>query len=102
MKTVVITLPDSKDRYELFKKTNKNKVYPEVFDQCFVGRDLDYESLKKLGFDTDHNWIDPILKTPLTSGEIGCFLSHYHIWNECCIFSAIFHILKILESALKI
>ena len=83
MKTVVITLPDSKDRYELFKKTNKNKVYPEVFDQCFVGRDLDYAALKKLRFDTDHNWIDPILKTPLTSGEVGCFLSHYHVWREC-------------------
>ena len=83
MKTVVITLPDSKDRYELFKKTNKNKVYPEVFDKCFVGRDLDYAQLKKLRFDTDHNWIDPILKTPLTSGEVGCFLSHYHVWREC-------------------
>ncbi len=83
MKTVVITLPDSKDRYELFKKTNKNKVYPEVFDKCFVGRDLDYAALKKLRFDTDHNWIDPILKTPLTSGEVGCFLSHYHVWREC-------------------
>ena len=83
MKTVVITLPDSKDRYELFKKTNKNKVYPEVFDKCFVGKDLDYSQLKKLRFDTDHNWIDPILKTPLTSGEVGCFLSHYHVWREC-------------------
>ena len=83
MKTVVITLPDSKDRYELFKKTNKNKVYPEVFDKCFVGKDLDYAQLKKLRFDTDHNWIDPILKTPLTSGEVGCFLSHYHVWREC-------------------
>ena len=34
-------------------------------------------------YDTDHNWIDPILNTPITRGEVGCFLSHYALWKKC-------------------
>ena len=53
---------------------------------CFKaveGYKVGYEKLLSQGFDTDHNWIDPILKTPLTKGEVGCFLSHWHLWNKC-------------------
>ena len=31
----------------------------------------------------DSDWIDPILKTPLTKGEVGCFLSHWRLWEKC-------------------
>ena len=81
MKTIVINLPDRKDRMTTFKKNNPNLEY-EVFS-AVEGYKIDYAKLLSEGFDTDHNWIDPILNTPLTKGEVGCFLSHWHIWNKC-------------------
>ena len=47
------------------------------------GYDVSYSDLLKTGFDVDHNWIDPILNTPLTKGEVGCFLSHWKAWKQC-------------------
>ena len=35
------------------------------------------------GFDTNKNWIDPINKTHISQGEVGCFLSHYLLWKKC-------------------
>ena len=81
MKTIVINLPDRKDRMTTFNKNNPNLEY-EVFS-AVEGYKIDYAKLLSEGFDTDHNWIDPILNTPLTKGEVGCFLSHWHIWNKC-------------------
>ena len=81
MKTIVINLPDRKDRMIAFKKNNPNLEY-EVFS-AVEGYKIDYAKLLSEGFDTDHNWIDPILNTPLTKGEVGCFLSHWHIWCKC-------------------
>ena len=81
MKTIVINLPDRKDRMTTFNKNNTNLDY-EVFS-AVEGYKIDYAKLQSQGFDTNHNWIDPILKTPLTKGEVGCFLSHWHIWNKC-------------------
>ena len=54
----------------------------EVFS-AFDGASLTYERLLKAGFDTDKNWRDPILKRVLTWGEVGCFLSHYALWEKC-------------------
>ena len=81
MKTLVINLPDRKDRMQSFNANNPNLEY-ERFN-AVEGYKIGYEKLLSQGFDTDHNWIDPILKTPLTKGEVGCFLSHWHIWNKC-------------------
>ena len=78
MKTIVINLPDRKDRMSTFNKNNPNLEY-EVFS-AVEGYKIDYAKLQSEGFDTNHNWIDPILNTPLTKGEVGCFLSHWHIW----------------------
>ena len=81
MKTIVINLPDRKDRMQTFNANNPNLEY-EVFS-AVEGYKINYAKLLSEGFDTDHNWIDPILNTPLTKGEVGCFLSHWHIWNKC-------------------
>ena len=81
MKTLVINLPDRKDRMQSFNANNPNLEY-ETF-KAVEGNKIGYEKLLSQGFDTNHDWIDPILKTPLTKGEVGCFLSHWHIWCKC-------------------
>ena len=85
MKTYVINLPNRTERMNTFELLNapylKNTQY-ERFD-AIDGKKITYDELKKLGYDTDSNWIDPILKTRLTSGEVGCFLSHYNLWKKC-------------------
>ena len=77
MKTLVINLSHRKDRLDKFKQNNADFISYDVI-KAVDGYDVSYEDLLKKGFDVDHNWIDPILKTPLAKGEVGCFLSH---WN---------------------
>ena len=81
MKTVVINLPTRKDRLASFNTNNPNLPY-ELF-RAVDGYKISYNKLLEQGFDTNHDWIDPLLNTPLTKGEVGCFLSHWHIWNKC-------------------
>ena len=81
MKTVVINLPNRKDRLASFNTNNPNLPY-ELF-RAVDGYKISYNKLVESGFDTNHDWIDPLLNTPLTKGEVGCFLSHWHIWNKC-------------------
>ena len=65
MKTVVINLEDRKDRLEAFKKNNLKYISYERFN-AVNGYDIDYKKLTEDGYDTDHNWIDPILRTTIT------------------------------------
>ncbi len=81
MKTVVINLPTRRDRLASFNTNNPNISY-ELF-RAVDGHKISYNKLLEQGFDTNHDWIDPLLKTPLTKGEVGCFLSHWHIWCKC-------------------
>ena len=81
MKTVVINLDYRKDRYESFQKNNPNLVYERF--PAVDGNKISYSKLLSTGFDVNHTWTDPILHTKLTKGEVGCFLSHWHIWNKC-------------------
>ena len=81
MKRYVINLPERSDRLQLFNETNPNIEY-ELY-QAVNGKNISYDELKRRGFDTDKDWIDPLLKTHLTKGEIGCFLSHYNLWLKC-------------------
>lgn len=46
------------------------------------GRLIDEEYLNKLGIKSLPNYKDPYNDRPLNFGEIGCFLSHYFIWQE--------------------
>ena len=80
MKKFIINLPDRTDRLELFHKTNPN-INAEPFKYVFDGRQIDHDELIKKGFDTNKDWKDPILQTHLTKGEVGCFLSHWYVWQ---------------------
>ena len=82
MKTFVINLPQRADRLSNFKIINDDYISYEVFN-AVDGRTFDYDVLVNMGFDIDHSWIDPILKTKLTKGEVGCFLSHWKLWEKC-------------------
>ena len=81
MKTVVINLKSRTDRLTAFSNAHSHLEY-EVFS-AVDGRRVDYDKLQSLGFDVNHDWIDPLLNTPLTKGEVGCFLSHWEIWKKC-------------------
>ena len=81
MKTLVINLKDRSDRLTLFSKENPNLKF-EVFS-AVDGTKIEYAKLLEQGFDVNHDWIDPIESTPLTKGEVGCFLSHWSIWQKC-------------------
>ena len=81
MKTVVINLKSRTDRLTAFSNAHPNLDY-EVFS-AVDGRRVDYDKLQSLGFDVNHDWIDPLLNTPLTKGEVGCFLSHWEVWKKC-------------------
>ena len=81
MKIVVSNLDYRKDRLQTFNTTNPNLTYERY--SAVNGNSLSYTQLLKDGFDVNHDWIDPLLKTPLTKGEVGCFLSHWNLWNKC-------------------
>jgi len=82
MKTLVINLPKRKDRLTEFKLLNDDYISYELFE-AVDGHEINYDYLLSQGFDIQHDWIDPLLKTKLTKGEVGCFLSHWRIWEEC-------------------
>tara|TARA_B100000575_G_scaffold14041_1_gene10008 strand:- start:1055 stop:2914 length:1860 start_codon:yes stop_codon:yes gene_type:complete len=82
MKTLVINLSHRRDRLDKFKQNNADFISYDVL-KAVDGYKVEYKDLRKMGFDTDHDWIDPILNTPLTKGEIGCFLSHWKAWKQC-------------------
>lgn len=46
------------------------------------GSQLTAERLVELGVEVLPAYADPYHKRPMTMGEIGCFLSHYWVWEE--------------------
>jgi len=80
MKTYVINLERRQDRIEVFNQ--KNQIGYQIF-KAIDGSKIDYKILKQNWFDTDKDWIDPLLGTHLTYGEVGCFISHYLLWVQC-------------------
>ena len=85
MKVKVINLPQREDRRNWFTETNQEALtdFNWEFVDAVEGNGLTYEDLQRMDFDTDKNWRDPLLKRTLTKGEVGCFLSHYKLWEEC-------------------
>lgn len=80
MKTFVINLKRRNDRIKIFNNTNN--IQYEIFE-AIDGSKINHSLLVENWFDTNKNWIDPILNTHLTYGEVGCFLSHYYLWIKC-------------------
>lgn len=81
MRSIVINLAERTDRLNLFKKNNNGKAPQFSLFQAVNGKELTYKKLLEEGFDTDKNWRDPLLNRTLTWGEIGCFLSHFKVWE---------------------
>lgn len=81
MKTLVINLDKRPDRLSFI--TNELQGHGIEFERvAAVDGDLvDLNKLKESGFGLYNDWIDPMLFRGLTSGEIGCALSHIQCWN---------------------
>ncbi|KAI7810654.1 procollagen galactosyltransferase 1 [Triplophysa rosa] len=46
------------------------------------GKALNLSQIQALGIEMLPGYSDPYHGRPLTKGEMGCFLSHYNVWNE--------------------
>lgn len=51
-------------------------------DSFLTPRALNTSQLKALSIEMLPGYRDPYSSRPLTRGEIGCFLSHYSVWQE--------------------
>ncbi|KAF2367071.1 Glycosyl transferase family 25 [Trinorchestia longiramus] len=49
---------------------------------AFDGRNLNESFLSEKNIKAEENYKSKFTKLPLTRGEIGCFLSHYHVWQN--------------------
>ncbi|NDB94421.1 MAG: glycosyltransferase family 25 protein, partial [Euryarchaeota archaeon] len=85
MKVKVINLEWREDRRQQFIENNA-QLLPEVeFVSAYDGSKITHQSLLKDNWDTNKDWRDPILGRVLTKGEIGCFISHYRLWEQCAV-----------------
>ena len=83
MQSYVINLKRQKEKLRLFKERNSKYLPGLKVVEAVDGRKIDHKKLVKMGFDTDKHWRDPILKRTITHGEVGCFLSHFKLWQKC-------------------
>ena len=83
--TYVISLERRQDRRHHFIEKNKDKVLSWSFFDAFdaKGMGLTYSDLNRMGFDTNQTWKDPMDKQHLSVGGIGCFISHFRLWEIC-------------------
>lgn len=68
-------------RLRMKKVLNMQMVDYKLFD-AVDSHSLNTTYLKKLGIDVLPGFVDPYKERSLTRGEIGCFLSHFTIWQE--------------------
>ena len=83
--TYVISLERRQDRRRHFVEKNKDKVLSWSFYDAYdaKGLGLTYNDLKRMGFDTNQTWKDPMDKQHLSVGAVGCFISHFRLWEIC-------------------
>ncbi|KAG8186802.1 hypothetical protein JTE90_020480 [Oedothorax gibbosus] len=56
-------------------------IFPHMLD-AVDGKTLNDTYIQTNGIKMLPEYADPYHKRPLTSGEIGCFLSHYQLWKD--------------------
>jgi GR25 family glycosyltransferase involved in LPS biosynthesis len=76
--TIIIHLEKHKDRMIAMEKKIKKTILTDY--KYFIAIDGEND-LHKYKFKVMENYIDPMKKTPITVGEIGCALSHYFVWK---------------------
>uniref|UniRef100_A0A1I8PJ16 Glycosyl transferase family 25 domain-containing protein n=1 Tax=Stomoxys calcitrans TaxID=35570 RepID=A0A1I8PJ16_STOCA len=71
--------PERREKmFKLFDALNLDVEYFPAVD----GKKLTPEIIQELGINFLPGYEDPYHHRPMTMGEIGCFLSHYHIWQN--------------------
>ncbi|XP_065085939.1 glycosyltransferase 25 family member [Ochlerotatus camptorhynchus] len=68
-------------RNKMFNNFNELGLDVDFFP-AVDGRQLNDEKLQKIGIKFLSGYADPYHNRPMTMGEIGCFLSHYYIWEK--------------------
>ena len=81
MKKYVINLEKRPDRKEHFLQKNQGLENVE-FVTAVDGYEIDGAYLKKHGYKVDQVWRDPFKDRRVTKGEVGCFISHYKLYEE--------------------
>lgn len=82
MKKFVINLKRRQDRLKKFFENNPSLVDTHIFE-AIDGKNLTLDKLHSMDMDTDRNYIYQFRNRKMTKGEIGCFLSHYKVWQIC-------------------
>lgn len=61
------------------------KEIPHHFYKAVDGSELDFGELKKKGYNVSSTWTSPTHyhQKHISPGEVGCYLSHYGIYQEC-------------------
>ncbi|KAG9483365.1 procollagen galactosyltransferase 2 [Eleutherodactylus coqui] len=68
-------------RVRMLRSLYELKIQVKIFD-AVDGKALNASQIKTLNIDVLPGYYDPYSGRTLTRGEIGCFLSHYYVWNE--------------------
>lgn len=75
--TAVINLRRRPQRLQLFAESMGDEPY-----WVFQARD-GVQGMDQKKYMPAADWIDPLEDRPLTEGEVGCFRSHYELWEMC-------------------
>lgn len=78
----VINLERRQDRRERIHSTLDDLGIEYKLFKAIDGSQLDDNYIKSLGIRSVPNYKDPYSGRGMNFGEIGCFLSHYFIWEE--------------------
>lgn len=82
---IIINLKRRKDKLDRILSRidtlGLNKVFNVVVFDAVDGRDINQEWLDKEGVVIQPNYFDPFRHRGITTGEIGCALSHYKSWE---------------------
>lgn len=84
MKTYVINIPRRTDRLERFLSVNTEYLHDYEIIEGVDGKEIFYDDLLELGYDTNKNWRDrcEFFQRPLLHGDIGCLMSHIKVWER--------------------
>ncbi|KAK4539079.1 hypothetical protein RGQ29_031991 [Quercus rubra] len=78
----IINLKRRPERRVRMEKTMEVIGLQAEFWDATDGQKLNPQTLTDMGITLMPGYSDPILKRPMTMGEVGCFLSHYYIWKD--------------------
>ncbi|XP_026742852.1 glycosyltransferase 25 family member [Trichoplusia ni] len=78
----MINLERRSERRKLMEMNFKELGMDVKHFKAVDGRKLDMDNLKDMSITLMPNYEDPYHKRPMKAGEVGCFLSHYYIWED--------------------